>query len=88
MVTDEQQVVAISRQLSPIYFVTAQTPPVLIYHGDCDQVVPLSQSKALIEALKRQGIRNKLQIKPGAAHGWKTQPNDVKAFANWFDSCL
>ena len=35
----------IGRQCSPIYHLTDQLPPTLIYHGDADTLTPLEQSK-------------------------------------------
>ena len=36
---------------SPIYKVSSDDPPVLIFHGDADTVVPLQQSQTLIKKL-------------------------------------
>ena len=35
----------IGRELSPIYYVTSNLPPSLIYHGDADTLVPLDGGK-------------------------------------------
>ena len=60
----------IYRNSSPVNFITAQSPPTLIFHGDHDQVVNLSQSKALQSALTKAGVENDLIVYPGAGHGW------------------
>jgi dipeptidyl aminopeptidase/acylaminoacyl peptidase len=51
-------------------------------------VVPLSQSKKLIEALKKAGGSAELIIKPGGGHPWLTLPQEVKVLADWFDKQL
>ena len=35
----------IGRECSPIYYITQDLPPTLIYHGDADTLVPLEQSE-------------------------------------------
>ena len=58
------------RQLSPINFVTAQSPPTLILHGTEDELVPLSQSQALQQKLQVAGVPHQLLVYPGEGHGW------------------
>ncbi len=55
-------------QLSPIAYVTAQTPPVITIHGDQDKVVPYSHALRLHEALKKAGVANQLVTIPGGGH--------------------
>lgn len=43
--------IALTRQCSPIQYVSASNPPVCLFHGGNDQVVPLSQSERLYKAL-------------------------------------
>ena len=54
---------------SPINFVTPQTPPTLILHGGKDQVVDISQSKALAQKLATAGVTHKFEIYPLERHG-------------------
>src|SRR5579872_5362441 len=51
-ITDEKRVLEITRQISPIYHITAETPPTLIIHGDADPLVPIQQSRSFIDKLK------------------------------------
>lgn len=87
-ITDEAKVLEIGRKISPFYHVAAGDPPVLIVHGDADQLVPLQQSEIMIEALKKKGVDAKLVVKPGLAHGWPNQEKDLELFADWFDAHL
>ncbi|MFL5808913.1 MAG: alpha/beta hydrolase fold domain-containing protein [Flavisolibacter sp.] len=57
-------------QSSPINFVSSSTPPTLILHGSKDQMVDVSQSKALKNKLEQAGVINELVIYPGQQHGW------------------
>ena len=59
----------IGRELSPLYHVDADTPPVLIIHGDDDDVVSFQQSEWYIEAAKKHGVTAKLIRKRGKGHG-------------------
>ena len=49
-------------------------PPVLAFHGDADQTVPLSQALALRDRLVATGNTCELHIVPGGGHNFG---NDV-----------
>jgi acetyl esterase/lipase len=53
----------------PITYVSKDDPPFLIVHGDEDRTVPLNQSEALFEALKRSGLSVHFHTIRGAGHG-------------------
>jgi len=59
---------ALYQQSSPINFVTAQSPPTLIFHGDKDELVNLSQSVALKNKLQSLGIASELAVYPNLGH--------------------
>ncbi len=56
--------------ISPIHHVSGQVPPALILHGGGDVVVPVSDSKRFIEALKKAGVKAELIEYPGRPHGF------------------
>lgn len=87
-VTDEAKILEIGRKISPVYHVTADSPPTLIAHGDADTRVPLHQSELMIDKLKAAGVEAKLIIRPGEKHGWKDQNKETALFADWFDAHL
>lgn len=87
-VTDEEKILAIGRQISPITHVTNDDPPTLIIHGDADKLVPIQQAELLVAKMKQEGVVAELIVKHGAAHGWGDLPKDLVVFADWFDKHL
>jgi acetyl esterase/lipase len=55
--------------VSPIHYVSKETPPMLILHGTHDALVPYTQSEELMAALKANGVSAWLQSLPGSGHG-------------------
>jgi acetyl esterase/lipase len=53
---------------SPITYVGAASPPVLILQGGRDDLVPAAQSRRLHDALDRVGVKNQLIIVDAAGH--------------------
>lgn len=54
---------------SPVEFVSPASPPTLILHGAKDEVVNVSQSKALAQKLAAAGVKLQLEIYPAERHG-------------------
>ena len=78
----------IGRDCSPIYHVTDDLPPTLIYHGDADTLVPLEQSEWFRSRAEQSGGNVKIVVHPGGEHGWLTMITDIRKFADWFDEHL
>lgn len=78
----------IGRESSPIYYVHKDMPPILIYHGDADTLVPLEQSQRFQKRAAEEGAEVKLVVHRGGKHGWLTMLFDERAFARWFDRYL
>lgn len=78
----------IGRELSPIYFVSSNLPPTLIYHGDADTLVPLDQSQRFQAEARRHGATVEVVVHRGGQHGWLTMLWDLRRFADWFDEHL
>ncbi|MEQ2519725.1 alpha/beta hydrolase [Ruthenibacterium sp. CLA-JM-H11] len=47
--------IELTRQCSPIHYASADNPPICLFHGGRDPIVPLSQSEALYKALLAAG---------------------------------
>lgn len=68
------------QQSSPLNFVTAQSPPTIIFHGDKDEIVPVAQSIALRDKLQSLGVTNQLFIYPNLGHDIWPAPTMTDAF--------
>lgn len=60
---------------SPIEFVTEDDPPVLLIHGDQDDVVPVEHSQRMYAALQEAGVTTEYIEIEGAGHSFAT-PED------------
>ncbi|MBL8233892.1 MAG: alpha/beta hydrolase [Bryobacterales bacterium] len=78
----------IGRDSSPIYFITKDLPPTLIYHGDADTLVPLEQSQRFQQAAAQLGHDVKIVVHAGGKHGWPTMLLDEFHFVQWFNRHL
>jgi acetyl esterase/lipase len=76
------------RELSPVYYVTSNLPPVLIYHGDADTLVPLDQSQRFQQQAQAIGRTVTLVVHHGGKHGWLSMLWDIRQFGDWFDRHL
>jgi dipeptidyl aminopeptidase/acylaminoacyl peptidase len=70
--------------LSPIHQLDHQMPPVLAFHGDADQLVPLAQAAALRDKLVADGNSCELIIVPHGSHNfgrdlpeWETRSREL-----------
>ncbi len=78
----------VGRETSPLYYVTSNLPPVLIYHGDADTLTPLEQTEWFQAAAQKVGREVQVKVHPGGDHGWLTMPLDIRQFGIWFDEKL
>ena len=84
----EDEIKDAAKAISPLHRVEKPAIPFLLIHGDADKVVPLSQSKKLVEAITKAGGSAELIVKSGGGHPWLTLPQEVKVMADWFDKQL
>ena len=80
--------VEVGREMSPLFFVSSNLPPTLIYHGDADTLVPLEQSQRYQAKARELGDTVELVVHHGGKHGWLSMLWDLLAFADWFDRYL
>lgn len=71
----------LARAASPLTYAHQDAPPVLLVHGDSDELVPSAQSVRLADALRTVGAPVDLEIVPGAGHGW-TGASDTDAIVD------
>jgi acetyl esterase/lipase len=87
-VTDTAARNKIGKEVSPIYSVSSDDPPVFIIHGDADPTVPLQQSQAIIARFTEAGVANRFIIKKGGKHNGDDMKPEWQEFVDWFDKYL
>ena len=70
----------IARRVSPLTYVSSDSPPILSIHGDKDDVVPYSQSTRLHEALDKEKVPNQLLTVKDGGHGLFPQADFVRSY--------
>ena len=76
---------------SPISYVDANDPQMLLIVGDGDVVVPTKQTLEMAEKLKQNGVRHQLIVLPGVSHSFigktdsQTREANLKALASTFE---
>jgi len=78
----------LGKEISPIYFVHSNMPPILIIHGDADKLVPIYQARTFVKRCEEVGTPVKLVVREGKDHGWPEMGKDMELFADWFDKHL
>jgi len=69
---------ALAKQGSAVFHVDKKNAPLLMMHGDADQVVPLSQSQEMKDALDKVGARSEFVIVKGGGHDFFTADNEAR----------
>lgn len=87
-INEESKRQAIGRAISPITHVSGDDPPMLLIHGDADELVPIQQTRIFVDKMRKEGAEAKLITKPGAAHGWRDLLDDTQLLVDWFDEHL
>ncbi|MEN8137292.1 MAG: alpha/beta hydrolase [Bacteroidota bacterium] len=84
---DSSRAKEFSDKFSPLCYLDKGEAPVLMIHGNADQVVPLDQSKTLKRKLDSLNIEHELRILENVNHGFigatDVQKNDIQ---NWIVS--
>ena len=57
------------RSLSATYYVNKNNPPIIIFHGEKDNVVPCCQGKMFYEKLVAAGVKTEATFVPEGGHG-------------------
>lgn len=73
----------LARLVSPLTYVSKNTPPIMLIHGDVDDVVPLDESLVFYDALKKAGCSVGLKVLPGISHGninWDEEDETIQSF--------
>jgi acetyl esterase/lipase len=78
---------------SPVNHVSPDDPPMLLLHGDRDELVAFKHAEVMFAALEAHGVEAELLRIPGAGHGPHfpgavDPPDYVGAMIDWFDRHL
>lgn len=75
---------------SPVTYVSRDSAPFLILHGDKDSKVPIAQSIELVEALQKAGVEATLVTVSGGDHGGPqyTDSDRMRRITDFFDQWL
>lgn len=76
--------------VSPLLHVSADDAPILLIHGDKDELVPIEHSDNMIAALKKANVPSELLVIKGATHSFTADDNKIAlpAMVNWFEKHL
>ncbi len=66
---DKSKDATFAKSVSPISYITKNSPPIFIVHGDADPTVPYQQSVALHQKLQELGVKTTFITVPGGLHG-------------------
>ena len=80
---------AFAKSVSPINYITKDSPPVFIVHGDADPTVPYQQSVDLHKKLLDAGVKTEFRTVKGGLHGKfeKEKNSEInKAIINFINS--
>lgn len=75
-----------AKSVSPIYYVSKNSPPVFIVHGNADPTVPYQHSVDLYKKLQEAGVKSEFITVEGGLHGKfdKEKNSEInKKIANW-----
>jgi dipeptidyl aminopeptidase/acylaminoacyl peptidase len=76
-----------AESISPVLYATPDDPPTLLIHGDADELVNISHSVRMQEALERAGVVHEFVTIPGGDHGFRNAEHRTRAEAlmvDWF----
>lgn len=67
----------VARRASPITYVDSSDPPMLLFQGTVDPLVPHAQAIAMAEALTKAHVPARVELMVGEGHGWPKQHDRV-----------
>lgn len=80
-----------AKSVSPISYVTRNSPPVFIVHGDADPTVPYQQSVELHKKLLESGVKTEFITVSGGKHGQfpREKNSEInKSIAEWLKTII
>ena len=75
------------RQRSPLFAADRLVDPVILFQGTDDEIVPRTQSDAIVDSLRRRGAPHEYRVFKGEGHGFR-KPETVEAYIEAVESFL
>ncbi len=69
-----------ARDRSPTWFADRLTTPLLVLHGEDDPVVPVGQSRVLVERMRAAGADVELVVYPAEGHGFRRRDSQIDEY--------
>lgn len=88
LVTDSTEWRAMLKKISPVNHVSSNDAPVLIFHGDQDEIVPIRQTELLVKKMQDAKIPVSFIFKKGQGHGWPRSDEEQQMILDWFAKYL
>ena len=67
----------VARRASPVTYVNAGDPPMLLMQGTKDPLVPHDQAIRMVESLTKAGVPGRVELMIGEGHGWPKEHDRV-----------
>lgn len=77
----------LAREASPIFFIDANTPPMLLLHDPDDPTVPYADSVAFAHELLKAGVHTSFLVVKGCGHGFVYGPQNP-CTQKWWPDCV
>lgn len=75
------------KAISPMTYLDPDDPPIIIFHGQKDDVVPFCQGVELYEGLDKAGVKTELHLVPEGGHGFQMySAENLKAMVGFLDA--
>lgn len=81
----DQQSLLEYQQASPIFNITNNAPPTIVFYGGLDYTIPKSQGEKLVEKLNAKSVKNELILMPNEQHNWDNIPETLDAIIRFVD---
>jgi len=77
------------KEISPIEFVSKESPPLLLIHGTADKTVPIQQSNIMKAKYEELGLTVKMVVQPDGGHSsWPGIMDQYPIVWDWFNTHL
>ena len=87
-ITQNARIDSIVRSVSPWYLVTKNTSPCMIVYGSKDSFIPVQQSIAMHQQLKKFEVPTELVVEEGGEHDEVTIKHQFETAMRWFSLYL